>query len=176
MYQTDSLGPPYIEGIDVAKDALTVAGNKVANWIGGVSLVIGIPSALVAWSELRDNGDDPTSSTTRELAVPSDLGGDSGGSGEEATPPNTGGSPDAQFDINNCQIKVDHIGAEIKEEPDHASRTLSSVPAETYTPLAAAEADWAGRTELWFQLDVEGRIGWLADSTIIVVDKSAGCP
>ena len=74
-----------------------------------------------------------------------------------------------------CFIDVTHFAAEIKEEPDHRSRTLSSVPEGRYVPIGVTETDFAGRTEQWFQIEVDGRTGWIFDEPILL-SKSPDCP
>lgn len=77
---------------------------------------------------------------------------------------------------SGCVIAVDHFAAEIRQEPDHSSRVLVAVPNGDYRALDWTEAEWAGRTELWFLIEVESRQGWIVDSTILISEKSAGCP
>ena len=74
-----------------------------------------------------------------------------------------------------CFVDVTHFAAEIKEEPDHRSRTLSSVPEGRYFPIGVTETVFAGRTEQWFQIEVDGRTGWIVDEPILL-SKSSDCP
>ena len=89
--------------------------------------------------------------------------------------PTNPGTTDSPQDSTGCVIEVTHFAADIKAEPDHSSQTLSGVPEGTYTPIDSTVADWAGRPEQWFQIEVEGRVGWIVDEPILL-SKSADCP
>ena len=111
--------------------------------------------------------------STSDGVSPVTTSRDTGDGGTSApTIPETTNAPE---DSTGCVIEVTHFAAEIKAEPDHASQTLSGVPEGTYTPIDTTVAEWAGRPEQWFQIDVEGRIGWIVDEPILL-SKSADCP
>ena len=161
-----------------------MAGNQnssIGHWIAVAGVLVAVPGALVAWQALTNEGSIPDIPV---IASGSDDGGSDDASQpaidlEESRVPDgngEGASSGGSFDVSNCVITVEHIGAQIHSEPDHAARVLSSVPDGDYRPSAATESDWAGRTELWYQLTVDGRTGWLPYSTITVRSVSSGCP
>lgn len=153
--------------------------SSTGNWIAVVGLMLAVPGALLAWSQLSSADEDaatPRTSLSTTAPIPNDdtdRANDDSGTSSTSTNSGSGGNG---FDVSNCEITVDHIGAQIHDEPNHAARVLVSVPSGDYSPLAATEATWAGRVELWYQLDVNGRVGWLVDDTILVTAKSGGCP
>lgn len=91
----------------------------------------------------------------------------------------TGGSGTTETTFSTvptgCTINVTHLAAELKREPDHTSQTLSSVPERTYAPTAVTITEFAGRDEQWFQIEVDGRVGWTVDDPILLT-KSSECP
>lgn len=78
-------------------------------------------------------------------------------------------------ELSGCTIEVTHFAAQLKAEPDHSSRTLSDIPENSYEPSGWTEAEWAGQAELWFQITVDGRVGWVVDEPILL-SKSTECP
>jgi hypothetical protein len=74
-----------------------------------------------------------------------------------------------------CTIDVTHFAAELKRDPDRTSQTLSSVPEQTYAPTGVTITEFAGRDEQWFQIEVDGRVGWTVDDPILLT-KSSECP
>lgn len=172
-----------------------MAGNgnsSIGHWIAIAGVLVAVPSALVAWQSLGNDGSIPdlpgiaagsdhdgfSNADDAGTTESSDNGEAAADLGESRIPEDNGsGTPSGEsLDVSNCVITVDHIGAQIHSEPDHAARTLSSVPDGDYRPSAATESDWAGRTELWYQLTVDGRTGWLPYSSITVRSVSSGCP
>ena len=91
--------------------------------------------------------------------------------------PSTGVTPTALVTTipKGCVIEIKHFAAELKEEPTHRSRTISSVPETTYIPRDIAQTEFAGRDEQWFQIEVDGRVGWIWDDPIILT-KNSDCP
>lgn len=155
-------------------------GNaSIGHWIAIVGIILAVPGSLVALQALR--GEESGPSTTTEATTAGEATTPDPTTDDETTPeaPEVevpSASVGSDLDVSDCVITVDHIGAQIHAEPSHAARVLSSVPDGDYRPLQATEADWAGLTEIWYLLDVDGRTGWLAYSTITVPSISAGCP
>lgn len=113
-----------------------------------------------------------TTTTTSSVVTTSSPG---------STAPTTGPTgPDTGTGIgttlpSGCFIEVTHFATNLKEEPNMFSRTLSDVPLRTYIPIEATITEFAGRTEQWFRIEVEGRVGWVLDDPILL-DKSSECP
>lgn len=147
--------------------------SSVGHWIAIAGVLVAVPSALVAWQALTDE-----SATPPAVPVITTEGGPAGPTSESRVPEtDQSGTPSGDsFDVAGCVITVDHIGAQIHSEPNHAARVLASVPDGDYRPSAATESDWAGLTEIWYQLTVDGRTGWLPYSTITVRSVSSDCP
>lgn len=146
------------------------------------ALVIAVPGALLAWDQL-------SGANSSEEASPSGPGEGAGGAtptpSAEPPPPEQGTESSVSVEdhtsltpvgMAGCEIFVDHIGAQIRAEPDHSSLSLASVPSGTYEPLGTTVSNWAGQDQRWFQLDVGGRIGWLVSDPIFITSQSAGCP
>lgn len=87
-------------------------------------------------------------------------------------PTPTTAPPPAEPD--QCVIDVTFPMASLNEEPSHRSRVLSQVPQGAYSPTSVDLVEWAGREEQWFQIEVDGRVGWILDDPIILT-KSTAC-
>lgn len=76
----------------------------------------------------------------------------------------------------DCVLTIENPFVELKREPRHDGLTLGRVPPGQYRHLDYREVDWAGRMEGWFQIDAEGRTGWIVYNTITVKSKTPSCP
>lgn len=91
---------------------------------------------------------------------------------EPVASPNNGASPASG---NACVIRVTHQFAELKEEPDPTA-SGTRIPVGRYTVLDSTTVSWAGQTQRWLRLRVDGREGWLQDRAMFIGDRSATCP
>lgn len=140
-----------------------------------VAALVGIPGALVALVQLGAVELSPTAAADDRSATapaPTAPSGGAGGGGLTTTtgaPETTsGGDPGA------CVITITHFGADLKAEPDHTSRTVSGIDERPYTVLDSAISTFAGVDEQWFQIEVDGRVGWVVDLPILL-EKSSSC-
>ena len=78
-------------------------------------------------------------------------------------------------DSSTCVITVTNPLVPLHEEPENFSQEIMTVPVGDYTVTDTANTDFAGKTERWLAITVEGRTGWIQDNTIIVASKSAAC-
>lgn len=166
--------------------------------LAAAGVLLAVPGAAVAFNQFfaDDNGPPETAGPgeSGDSGDPANEGDGGGREPNEATEPTGEGSDDDEAtsstppttattttivtggSLATCVLEIDHIGADIKSEPDHGSLVLTSVPSGSYSPLATTVEDWAGRDERWFQIDVEGRIGWIVDNPILISSKSTDCP
>jgi hypothetical protein len=127
-----------------------------------VALLLPVLSAT-----LTDEGTGTTTTTSPVVSVPRTVASTTVGS--DTTSAATSTVP------VGCTIEVTHFGARLQRDPDHSSQTLSSIAEGTYEPSAVTTTEFAGRVEQWFQIEVEGRVGWTVDDPILLT-KSPECP
>ena len=158
----------------------TKTGTKVTIVVAVIGLIGTLGTAVIAnWDTLTGDDNQPSSEANSD----SQDSNESGANDSSSTPINgdesgstSNDSGDSEAEVGGCSIDVNHIGASIQEEPDHSARTISGVPDGTYAALAWEEAEWAGKTELWFKIEANSREGWIVDSPILITSKTADCP
>ena len=141
--------------------------------VGAVAvLLVAVVGVLLALTLLRDGNDSPDPESGGEASS-----GDAGSSEPlEVDTAGTTSEPPGEPSPASCTIDVDHIGASISTEPEFNSKRIISVPDGAYEALDSRETTFAGKTFLWFLIDVDGRQGWIPDDGIVIVGKSADCP
>ncbi len=77
---------------------------------------------------------------------------------------------------SNCVITVTHFFANFSDRPSHDARVLGRVEQGKYEVLNNKLASWAGREEMWYQIQHNAKLGWIADNPIIIGSKTASCP
>ncbi len=167
---------------------MTTRSNSTGHLIAIAAVVIGVPGSLVAWNQLTEElGSDSVPATTNSGGADgsatgggTDTGGTGTGASDDTGGTDTGGGTDAgagdATGLSGCVIEVDHIGAEIRSSPTHSALFVASVPSGAYEPTDTTISSWAGADERWYELNVDGKTGWLAVNPIIVKSQSTDCP
>jgi hypothetical protein len=76
-----------------------------------------------------------------------------------------------------CWIRVSNRLTVIQEQPRFDAQEIVSVPNGDYMVLSTEIVDFGGlQDQRWFRIEVDGRQGWLRDSTFNIDAKSADCP
>lgn len=78
--------------------------------------------------------------------------------------------------LSDCVVTVTHDFANFSDRPSHDARVLGGVEKGEYRVLDYRLASWAGREEMWYQIQHNGKPGWIEDSPIIIGSKTASCP
>jgi hypothetical protein len=112
--------------------------------------------------------------------LPDGDGGNGGNGGSSETP-----RPSAQASVTDrptptavvgCVLTISNPLATIHTEPDTFSQEVSRVPAGDYVPSRWQEVQFGQQTQLWFEISVNGRTGWIRSSTFDIESKSSDCP
>lgn len=78
-------------------------------------------------------------------------------------------------EAGRCQVAITNSLATIYEEPDRFSQEIVDIPRGTYEVFDFVVID-EGRSQRWLFIDVDGRNGWVADTTFAIEKKSPACP
>lgn len=76
----------------------------------------------------------------------------------------------------SCVITIRHPLVSLKSEPDRFSRDISGVAPGDYTPIDHKIVSTPVSEDGWFQIEVDGRQGWIVNDTWTIDDKTASCP
>jgi len=76
-----------------------------------------------------------------------------------------------------CIVTISNSLVSLMSEHDTFSRELTRLPAGDYTPIQHTIVDkgFLGQ-EAWFEIEVNGRTGWIRDDSWTLSDKSSPCP
>ncbi|MEZ4729165.1 MAG: hypothetical protein R3E79_18685 [Caldilineaceae bacterium] len=61
------------------------------------------------------------------------------------------------------------------QEPDPFSQELSRIEVGDYLTLGYMERPFVNQNQGWFQIEVDGRIGWVRNDTWTVAKKTSAC-
>jgi len=75
-------------------------------------------------------------------------------------------------DSGKCTITIANQLAVLRETPEPFGQQILNIPAGVYETLDVQNTPWAGTTERWFKIVVNGRSGWIMDDTFGVASKS----
>lgn len=136
--------------------------------IRAVCLVLGLVLIVIALLIAQIIGLPSSNSTPAPLAS---------ASAPVSTPQATRTAPPTQSgDTTSCVITISNPLVSMYEKADLFSLELGRVPVDNYSPSDTVVVDFAGKQERWFQISVEGKMGWVLDDTILIARKSAACP
>jgi hypothetical protein len=90
-----------------------------------------------------------------------------------ATPPS---SSAAAPTLADCRITIRHPLVALMREPDRLGQEMINVKPGDYTPLDHKMVSTMVREEGWFQIEAEGRRGWIANDTWTIEEKTQTCP
>lgn len=160
-------------------------GSAAANW---AAVLVGLPAAALAvigivqlvGADDEPAGDDPGIVIVDPEPIDRDGAGgavESGAAERGATDEpdeaeeSEGGSPGS-----GCEVVVANPLVVIHEQTDVFSQEVSGVPAGTYAVLEIETVSSPIGSQRWFRVEVDGRQGWLRDSSFDIASKSAACP
>jgi hypothetical protein len=75
-----------------------------------------------------------------------------------------------------CVLTINNPLVPLMSEPKRLGREIARARPNEYTPLGHKIVDRGLREEGWFQIEVEGRKGWIVDDTWTIDRKSSSCP
>ncbi len=155
------LGKPVrLAGSDIPAPA-TSAIRAVCLVLGLVLIVI----ALLIADIIRLPTTNPSPSPIPSVSTPIPTAQSS-----QTAPPTPSG------DTTSCVLTISNPLVSMYDKPDLFSLELGRVPVGDYSPSDTVVADFAGKQQRYFQIDVEGKVGWVLDDTILIAEKSAACP
>ena len=114
-----------------------------------------------------------------EQAPEADSGGElpasdlDGPAVSEEQPP--GASSEEQV-TTDCVVTVDHALVPLLAEPDAFSQEVIRLEPGEYQTINYAETTFADQTLGWFQIETEGRTGWIKNDTWTISAKTDTCP
>lgn len=114
------------------------------------------PAAVVDASTSEDTVDEEAQPVDEAEAQPVD----------EAEPP-----PD-----EGCVVTIGNPLVSLMSDPDTFSQEIIRVPAGEYATLDFQEIEFAGNLQGWFQIEADGRTGWIKNDTWTIAGKSDACP
>lgn len=155
------LGKPVrLAGSDIPAPA-TSAIRAVCLVLGLVLIVIGLLIAQI----IGPPSPNPPPTPVPSVSTPSPTAQSS-----LTAPPTQSG------DTTSCVLTISNPLVSLYEKADLFSLELGRVPVGDYSPSDTVVVDFAGKQQRYFQISVEGKIGWILDDTILVARKSAACP
>ena len=78
--------------------------------------------------------------------------------------------------LTDCVLTITFPFVSLYESPGLDSAEIAHVPEGSYATRATTVVQFAGQDQRWFQISVDGRVGWVMYETIQIAGKSAGCP
>lgn len=156
-------------GLELAGNKLPVIGSTgrqiVLAALGAVFLALGLGIIAVG----GDNGGNGSTGTT---AGPGTTGGPGTTSGTETTGrPGTTAGP-----VDGCVVTISNPLATLHEEPDEFSQEIGSIPSGDYVVEGVEIVSFGPQQQRWLRIEVDGRSGFVRDSTFNIADRTADCP
>ena len=142
--------------------APTSTGNRAVRLVLGLVLVV---SGLLIAQIIGPPSPNPPPTPVPSVSIPSSTALSS-----QTAPPTQSG------DTTSCVITISNPLVTMYEKPDLFSLEVGRVPVGDYSPSDTIVVDFAGKQQRYFQISVEGKIGWVLDHTILIARKSAACP
>lgn len=76
----------------------------------------------------------------------------------------------------SCVLTISNGLVSLMSEADVFSQEIIRVKPGEYASLAYTEKTFVNQQQGWFQIEVEGRLGWIQNDTWTIADKTSGCP
>ena len=76
----------------------------------------------------------------------------------------------------DCTVTIDNPLITLFAEPGQLSQGIGQVPPGTYRSSNYRETASTASTVGWFQIEVDGRLGWLPDDAWTIAQKTSMCP
>ncbi len=95
-----------------------------------------------------------------------------------SVPPISSGNPTtpAQPSSTGCVVTISNTLVSLMSEPDQFSQELIRVKPGEYPTLDYTERTFVNQQQGWFQIESEGRTGWIRNDTWTIADKTSACP
>lgn len=77
---------------------------------------------------------------------------------------------------NGCVVTIANPLVALLSEPSRLSQQLLRVPPGEYSTSSYQVVQFAGKDQGWFEIEADGRTGWIADDVFTVDSKTAACP
>lgn len=94
-------------------------------------------------------------------------------SGNPTSPPPT--SPPAAS-TTGCVVTISNPLVSLMSEPDTFSQELVRVGPGEYATSDYTVTTFASQEQGWFQIEAEGRTGWIRNDTWTIAEKTSACP
>jgi hypothetical protein len=151
----------------VEKESFWTTTNKtIAAITALIVAVTGLIGALAAAGVFEGGGEvsagNPTAVASSPVSNPT----------SPSAPPTATAPPSS----GDCEVTIANPLATLREQPDTFSQEITKIPASTYRVLASQNVTFGPQTQRWFQINVDGRVGWLMDNTFNIERKTAACP
>lgn len=92
---------------------------------------------------------------------------------ESSNEPDTADSSEPPTD---CVLTITNELVSLMSEPDTFSQEIIRVPSGEYPTSDFREIPFGGTQQGWFQIEAEGRTGWVKNDTWTVENKTSACP
>jgi hypothetical protein len=148
-----------------------MSDNKGKGSVGSQILVAVVIALLVGgsapwwWKEVFPPRQPPTTlqqPPTIPQQPPTTLPPSGGNSGEPAP--------------TGCVVTIANTLVALMSEPSRFSQQLVKVRPGEYTMLEYKVVKFGSQDQGWFQIEAEGRKGWIADDTWTIDSKTSTCP
>jgi hypothetical protein len=137
---------------------------------GGVACGAGLVQCLPVAGPVQ------TAPPTPFVTVPPDTGPPDTAPPDTA-PPDTAPPDTAPPDLSGCVLTIQNPLVRLHEEPDPFSLDVGPAPRDTYVPIDTRVVEFVpGSPARWFQIEAQGRTGWVEDDGIQIASKSDECP
>jgi hypothetical protein len=93
----------------------------------------------------------------------------------QATLAPPGGNP-GEPTLTGCVVTIANTLVALMSEPSRFSQELVKVKPGEYTTSEYKVVPFAGQDQGWFQIEAEGRKGWIANDTWTIASKTNACP
>jgi hypothetical protein len=74
-----------------------------------------------------------------------------------------------------CILTITNPLVALRSQPGWPNPELAKIKPGQYTALNRMVVPFAGVNEGWFQIEAEGRKGWIPDNTIMIDSKTTAC-
>ena len=93
-----------------------------------------------------------------------------------ASPTPRSSSNQESVPLSKCVLTIRNPLVPLMSKPDPFSQQLIAVKPGKYTALDYVIIKRANREQGWFQIELEGRKGWIMNDIVTIKGKSSTCP
>lgn len=93
-------------------------------------------------------------------------------------PPVSSGNPTSppSSSTTGCVVTISNPLVSLMSEPDTFSQELVRVGPGEYATLDYTVTTFGSQEQGWFQIEAEGRTGWIRNDTWTIAEKTSACP